>query len=124
VTRSEVTGYAFIKYSHEHGFAASPGNVYPYLRELEEDGLIAHQVAGRRKIYSLTRAGHRYMKEHGLIRVPEFLRNMFLRNVSLALTIDWADSDAVAPLISNLEQMIAFLKEYLPAKTDDSDSLP
>jgi DNA-binding PadR family transcriptional regulator len=42
----------------------SAGSVYPALQQLEDEGLIAPQGEGRRRMYELTDAGHTYAEEH------------------------------------------------------------
>ena len=42
----------------------SAGSVYPALQQLEDEGLIAPEGEGRRRMYALTEAGHAYAEEH------------------------------------------------------------
>jgi DNA-binding PadR family transcriptional regulator len=42
----------------------SAGSVYPALQQLEDEGLIAPEGEGRRRMYSLTDAGTTYAEEH------------------------------------------------------------
>jgi DNA-binding PadR family transcriptional regulator len=42
----------------------SAGSVYPALQQLEDDGLIAPEGEGRRRMYTLTDAGRVYAEEH------------------------------------------------------------
>jgi len=42
----------------------SAGSVYPTLQQLEDEGLIAPEGEGRRRMYSLTDAGREYADEH------------------------------------------------------------
>jgi DNA-binding PadR family transcriptional regulator len=42
----------------------SAGSVYPALQQLEDQGLIAPQGEGRRRMYELTGAGRAYVEEH------------------------------------------------------------
>jgi DNA-binding PadR family transcriptional regulator len=42
----------------------SAGSVYPALQQLEDEGLIAPEGEGRRRMYSLTEAGRAYTAEH------------------------------------------------------------
>ena len=42
----------------------SAGSVYPALQQLEDEGLIAPEGEGRRRMYSLTDAGRAYAAEH------------------------------------------------------------
>jgi DNA-binding PadR family transcriptional regulator len=42
----------------------SAGSVYPALQQLEDDGLIAPQGEGRRRMFELTDAGRAYAQEH------------------------------------------------------------
>jgi DNA-binding PadR family transcriptional regulator len=42
----------------------SAGSVYPALQQLEDEGLIAPEGEGRRRMYSLTDAGRTYAQEH------------------------------------------------------------
>lgn len=42
----------------------SAGSVYPALQQLEDEGLIAPEGEGRRRMYSLTDAGRTYAEEH------------------------------------------------------------
>jgi DNA-binding PadR family transcriptional regulator len=42
----------------------SAGSVYPALQQLEDEGLIAPEGEGRRRMYALTDAGRAYAEEH------------------------------------------------------------
>jgi len=42
----------------------SAGSVYPALQQLEDEGLIAPEGEGRRRMYTLTDAGRTYAEEH------------------------------------------------------------
>jgi DNA-binding PadR family transcriptional regulator len=42
----------------------SAGSVYPALQQLEDEGLIAPQGAGRRRVFTLTDAGRTYVEAH------------------------------------------------------------
>jgi len=42
----------------------SAGSVYPALQQLEDEGLIAPEGEGRRRMYTLTDAGQAYAQEH------------------------------------------------------------
>ncbi len=42
----------------------SPGSVYPVLKRLAEDGLVAATSEGERRVFELTAAGRRYVDEH------------------------------------------------------------
>jgi len=42
----------------------SAGSVYPALQQLEDEGLIAPEGEGRRRMYTLTEAGQAYAQEH------------------------------------------------------------
>ena len=42
----------------------SAGSVYPALQQLEDEGLIAPQGEGRRRMFELTEAGRAYVEEH------------------------------------------------------------
>jgi DNA-binding PadR family transcriptional regulator len=42
----------------------SAGSVYPALQQLEDEGLIAPEGEGRRRMFSLTDAGRAYAQEH------------------------------------------------------------
>jgi len=42
----------------------SAGSVYPALQQLEDEGLIAPQGEGRRRMFALTEAGRAYVEEH------------------------------------------------------------
>jgi DNA-binding PadR family transcriptional regulator len=42
----------------------SAGSVYPALQQLEDEGLIAPEGEGRRRMYTLTDAGRAYAEEH------------------------------------------------------------
>ena len=42
----------------------SAGSVYPALQQLEDEGLIAPEGEGRRRMYALTEAGRAYAEEH------------------------------------------------------------
>jgi DNA-binding PadR family transcriptional regulator len=42
----------------------SPGSVYPVLQQLQDEGLIAADEGGGRKVFSLTDAGRAHVAEH------------------------------------------------------------
>ncbi len=42
----------------------SPGALYPLLLSLERQGLVSSKVEGKRKVYSLTEKGSRYLEEN------------------------------------------------------------
>jgi DNA-binding PadR family transcriptional regulator len=42
----------------------SPGAVYPALQQLEDEGLVRAESSGSGRVYSLTEAGRRYVREH------------------------------------------------------------
>lgn len=109
----ELTGYGFIKFCRGSGVPASPGNVYPHLKELEDQRIIAFHVEGKKKIYALTERGHQEVADIGVSRVPEFLRNVFFRNISLASSIDWSKADEVAKLLNSVSEAKEFLEAYV-----------
>ncbi len=109
----ELIGYGFIKYCRANGVLASPGNIYPHLKQLEDQRVIAYRVEGKKKVYSLTELGKRELALTGVSRVPEFLRNVFFRNMSLASTIDWSDSTDVEKLLNSVREAKDFLEKYV-----------
>ncbi len=41
----------------------SAANIYPFLRELDNNKFVDYQTAGREKVYSLTKPGKRFVKD-------------------------------------------------------------
>ncbi|HVT70478.1 MAG TPA: PadR family transcriptional regulator [Trebonia sp.] len=62
----------------------SAGSVYPALQQLEDEGLIAPQGTGRRRVFTLTDAGRTYVEAHA-----DELR------ASWDTAAGWTDDDAV-----------------------------
>ncbi|MDA8195572.1 MAG: PadR family transcriptional regulator [Thermaerobacter sp.] len=109
----EITGYGFIKYCRANGVLASPGNIYPHLKQLDDERVIAYRVEGKKKVYTLTDTGKRELARAGVSRVPEFLKTVFFRNMSLASTIDWSDPSDVGKLLTSVLEAKAFLETYV-----------
>lgn len=67
VDTRQLYGYAIVRELKERGeLAAGEGTVYPILRRLEADGLVATEwsdqgPAGPRKYYSITPQGHAFL---------------------------------------------------------------
>jgi DNA-binding PadR family transcriptional regulator len=60
-------GYELMRTLEERSggfYAPSPGMVYPALTYLEEIGHAAVEHDGNRKLYSISKAGHAYLKTH------------------------------------------------------------
>lgn len=111
----EVTGYAFMRFCRALGVSASPGNVYPLLRSLETQGLLVSHADGRRKVYTTTESGRRVAATAALRRVPQAVRELFLRQMGLAVRVDWQDPDAVALLAQNSRRAVVLLDEHIAA---------
>ncbi|NYI06330.1 PadR family transcriptional regulator [Allostreptomyces psammosilenae] len=59
-------GYELIRLLQERFqglYAPSAGTVYPRLAKLEREGLVSHTVEGGRKVYAITEAGRRELRE-------------------------------------------------------------
>ncbi|MAE96736.1 MAG: hypothetical protein CL910_18975 [Deltaproteobacteria bacterium] len=81
--------------------------IYPSLRRLEEEGLVAHRMEaseeGRpdRKVYEITEAGREEMATWRRLppegaasnKVPLFLKLLFARTENLRDTLDWIDKE-------------------------------
>lgn len=113
VERRELTGYDFIKYCRTIGVTASPGSVYPHLKDLEDEGVVAQQTQGRRKIYTLTQKGVRTIAALPISRVPSFLKIYFFRSLGLAGAIDWSDPVEVEKLLANMREAQAQLEHFV-----------
>lgn len=109
----ELTGYDFIKYSRSIGVTASPGSVYPHLKDLESEGIISHQLQGKRKVYTLTKSGTRQVSAWPVARVPTFLKISFFRSLGLAATINWSEPAEVETLVANLQDGIDRLQHLV-----------
>ena len=60
-------GYGIMQEIEERSAGAwrpSPGSVYPVLQQLEDEGLVAPQETGERKLMALTEAGKAYVEEN------------------------------------------------------------
>jgi len=67
LARQPSHGYELIRAieAHSNGFyVPSSGVVYPSLTSLEEDGLVAAELEGRRKRYELSASGRAYLEIH------------------------------------------------------------
>ncbi len=64
LSKESMTGYDFIKKCEEiMGYRPSAGSIYPILHGMEKDGIIYGIREGRRKIYSLTPKGKKFVNE-------------------------------------------------------------
>lgn len=62
-----MNGYQLIQQIAERTDGAwrpSPGSVYPTVQALEDEGLVAGEQVGGRRLLTLTDAGRRYVEEH------------------------------------------------------------
>lgn len=64
----DLCGYQITKYISTKEERISNGTVAPVLRHLLENGLVISSVSGRKKVYSLTEKGQRYVDEVRSIR--------------------------------------------------------
>ncbi len=64
----DLCGYQITKYISTKDERISNGTVAPVLKHLVENGLVFSSVSGRRKMYSLTEKGQRYVDEVRSIR--------------------------------------------------------
>lgn len=62
-----INGYQIIQQLEERSrgvWRPSPGSVYPTLAQLEDEGLVRSDASGSGKVFELTEAGKKYVKEH------------------------------------------------------------
>ena len=64
----DLCGYQISKYISTKEERISSGTIQPVLRHLLEKDLVSYSVKGRRKVYSLTQDGQRYVAEIRSIR--------------------------------------------------------
>ena len=112
-THGEITGYQFSKLCKQQGIILSPGSIYPLLHELLDEGLVKVRIDGKRKIYSLTTIGSERIECSAASQAPEFLKQLFFRNLSQLVHIRWDDKDDIMKLIANAEEAKRYLEEYL-----------
>lgn len=113
IRQDGLSGYDLIKFCRGFGIPASSGTVYPHLKSLEDAGIVEYREDGRRKLYKLTKEGRREMETSGLASAPEFLKNIFLKSLSLATRMDWLNKDEIKLLIENVSEIKIYLMEYM-----------
>jgi DNA-binding PadR family transcriptional regulator len=62
-----LNGYALMQEIEERSAGAwrpSPGSVYPVLQQLEDEGLVAPDESGERRVVALTDEGRKYVEEN------------------------------------------------------------
>lgn len=111
--RDEFTGYDFIKYCRERGISASSGTVYPQLKDLTAQGLLYCQKKNHKKFYSLTDVGKERITETALMHIPDMVKNLFFRNISLAAQMDWSQVEDVQRLLRSVRKTGDVLQEYI-----------
>ena len=61
--KKPLSGYALMKFIEDKiGTKPSPGSMYPLLDDLKKDSFVVCKKDGRKKIYSLTKAGKEHLK--------------------------------------------------------------
>ena len=93
-----MSGYdikKFIEESVGYFWNESFGQIYPMLRTLEQEGLVAGEDTGERKVYALSAAGREALlhylherPEHGQLRDESLLKLFFGRNVKTATLLE------------------------------------
>ena len=64
----DLCGYQITKYISAKGERISNGTVAPVLKHLLDNGMVTASITGRKKVYSLTEKGQRYVDEVRSIR--------------------------------------------------------
>ena len=63
LNKNPLSGYALMKYVEDKiGTKPSPGSMYPLLDDLTKESFVTCKKDGRKKIYSLTKAGKEHLK--------------------------------------------------------------
>jgi len=72
---ADSSGYDLMKFLASYASKPSPGYIYPLLHALRKNGLVSVKVQGRKKVYSITIRGKRFLvdleKKH-----QELMRSM------------------------------------------------
>ncbi len=135
---NEASGYDFIRYCKEKGIPASAGTVYPQLRKLTEDGILAMKIDRKsnhrgRRIYSLTEEGKNFVSEieknkegmknilnrlgivmsKGLDTIPPAISKTMGPIFYQLHSTDWKDKNDVKELLRNLENLEAELRRWI-----------
>ena len=94
--KNNAHGYLIAKNLKKEGKEVSWGHLYPLLREMEKDGLIRGKREGKRKVYSMTGEGQKWLEIH-LKNVREGIVNIRIPSIS------W--------LAKDLQEMLLLRKE-------------
>ena len=71
-------------------YTPSPGSIYPVLQKLQKKELVIHEERERRKTYTITDAGLKFLKDHSLF--IDHLRHMSRRRVYSFNMAAWRDT--------------------------------
>ncbi|HJW19751.1 MAG TPA: PadR family transcriptional regulator [Candidatus Nitrosotalea sp.] len=82
----EQSGYDLIKKINMSGNKPSPGYIYPLLRDLETRGFVSCMEEKRRKVYSITKEGRKFL--NNLTRMHEHTMNLMIKNFEPISTRD------------------------------------
>jgi DNA-binding PadR family transcriptional regulator len=63
LSKEPASGYDLIRSLKEAGEGASPGYIYPLLKDLKKNGFITSAKAGRKKLYSIAPKGRHLLTE-------------------------------------------------------------
>lgn len=102
----DLCGYQMSKYIASKGERISNGTLKPVLDHLLENKFVTYSFNGRRKVYSLTEKGEKYVSE------VRFIRNELKRRV----LVDSMDENSIfLDFLSNLDDATVFreLLEFL-----------
>ncbi|HPE69389.1 MAG TPA: PadR family transcriptional regulator [Thermotogota bacterium] len=127
-----ISGYDFFKYCKEHGLRISTGTIYPNLKALVDDGFLEFHQEGRRKVYSLTKAGQvmihssdtqqdlKALLDHMRVvmncncdGVQKTLKKKIQSCLDHLVTMDWQDLSKVEEFASSLGCLQKSVHEYL-----------
>jgi len=101
--KKPLSGYALMKYIEDKiGTKPSPGSMYPLLDDLKKDSFVVCKKDGRKKIYSLTKAG----KEH--LKVINLNKDILLKKTEESIKM-WAA--LTGENLSQFQEIIEALKK-------------
>jgi DNA-binding PadR family transcriptional regulator len=78
LNNQEQSGYDLIKKINMNGNKPSPGYIYPLLQDLEKRGFVSCMEEKRRKVYSITKEGKKFLDN--LTKTHEHAVNLMIKN--------------------------------------------
>ena len=125
----DLCGYQLSKYISAKGERISNGTIAPVLRHLSENGMVISSVSGRKKVYSITDKGQRYVDEVRSIR-NTLKKRIFVDSLNEnAIFLDFLSNLDDATLLRELlefigdEIMSLVIAGFQMKKRNEEDSL-